>query len=1386
MFSNLPKSPRSLVAPGAIEGVFRRRTIADEARLTCTPPALTLLPAMQTLTLTASLIAAAALAAPASPLPVIESLSVTPERIELDSPYAYAQLVATAHLENGATVDVTRLAEISSVDGGVATASDEGFVQASRPGRTDLRLAIGGHQLTVPVIAKPGVAGPFQPDYVRDVMPVTSRLGCNAGTCHGAKDGKNGFKLSLRGYDPLYDVRAFTDDLAGRRVNLAAPESSLLLLKAIGAVPHEGGAVTSADSDHYQILRDWIAAGAGLDLATPKVQRIEVFPVDPVVETIGSEQQFRVIAHYGGGASRDVTREAFVESGNTEVAEPVKGALARIVTLRRGEAPLLVRFEGRYAATTVTVMGDREGFTWTQPPANNEIDRLVAAKWERMKIEPSGLCDDYEFVRRVHLDLTGLPPTEEAARRFATDRRDTRLKRDELIDRLIGSEAFVDHWTNKWADLLMVNRKYLGGEGAKALRDWIREEVRNNTPYDEFVRKVITASGSNRSNPAAGYFKILRTPEDLMENSTHLFLATRFNCNKCHDHPFERWTQDQYYELAAYYAQVELKADPASRDKKIGGTAVEGAKALYEIVGDRRSGEIKHERTGVETPPSFPYPAGFDLAPAPDASRREQLAAWITAPDNRYFAASYVNRLWGYMLGTGIIEPLDDIRAGNPPSNPELLRWLEREFIDSGFDTRHLLQAICKSRTYQLSVETNRWNADDSVNFSHAKARRLPAEVLYDTIYASLGARPKIPGVPAGTRASQLPDVGVKLPDGFLDNTGRPVRESSCECERSSDLQLGPIMALVSGPTVGDAISDPGNVLPKLVDSHPDDRQLVDSLVMRLLARPAKPYEIDAALELLGNLRSEHAALVATRDRRQAELQPEIDQAEAARASAIASAERALEDYRGKVARREAELDAEHAAGVEAARAALAGAEASLPARFTEWARRGTTETQWHPVTTVGMRSSVGARLAQEGDGSIFADGNNGRGLYQILATTELDTVTGVRIEALPDDRLPKKGPGRAPNDGNFVLTEFEAHAAAIPDKGDWSVVGLWNFDTAGDPEGWGRANQLDVVVDGGSLRLTGKGTDPYLAVDVAAPAGAFVLEMRALYPGEGKSNAQLFWTTAAGGGDKTSELRSTRITVDRGPEFATYRFHFESDADLRMIRLDPLDTADSILIDALRLIRTAPRGFEKLTLANARADFSQGSYDVATAIDGKRDDQNNGWAIAPKMGVPHTATFEVAGAAAGHRLLRFDLDQQYRGNDWSLGRFRLSVTDSPQPLSFGLPDEIKALLAKSEPARTADETKRLETYFRDNDNELKLLKAKLADAEKPRQRDPELVRLEGALAEAERPIPVDPALARLRADVELSAQQLSQSRLTAAQDLAWALINTPEFLFNR
>ncbi len=911
----------------------------------------------------------------------VKSLAVQPPRIELTNPSAYSQLLITAELDSGAVVDATRMATIELPK--FLTKSPAGLVRSTSDGQGELVITLNGKTVKVPVVAR-GTSVPPPVSFVADVQPVLSKLGCNAGTCHGSAQGKNGFKLSLRGYDPIFDHRSLTDDLEGRRFNRAAPDKSLMLLKPAGAVPHAGGVVWQPGDPYYELVKRWIADGVKLDLNASRVKSIEVFPKNPTIQSIGSKQQFAVIATYTDGQTRDVSAESFIESSNPEVATVDKAGL--LTSVRRGEATMLVRYEGAYAASTVVIMGDRSGYEWKQQPIHNFIDELVDAKLRKMKIQASELCDDAEFIRRVTIDLTGLPPSSGDVRKFLADAKPSRVKRDELVDQLVGSEAFIEHWTNKWADLLQVNRKFLGDQGARALRTWIRDEVAKNTPYDQFAHTVLTASGSNISNPPAAYFKILRDADLAMENTTQLFLAIRFNCNKCHDHPFEKWTQDQYYELAAYFAQVSRKEDPKYKGQKIGGTAVEGAKPLAEIIEDAKAGEIKHERTGQIAQPEFPFI--YAELPVSKESRREQVAKWITSPKNPYFAKSYVNRMWSYLLGVGIIEPIDDIRAGNPPTNPELLDRLTEEFVKSKFDVRSLVKTICKSRTYQLSIASNRWNKDDEQNFSHALARRLPAEVLYDAIYKTTGSVTHLPGMPAGARAAQLLDSNVELPGGFLDLLGKPVRESACECERSNTLMLGPILAFVSGPVVGDAVQDGNNHIAQYTLKEKDDAKVVEEIYLSILNRMPTPEEITGGVQAIRAAGGDHKALI--------------------------------EEHRARV-----KLLDEY--------------KATLDAKQKVWedGMRDQKPTAWKTLTPKTAVSKAGptpgeakkaSKMEIQPDGSVLVTGPiEAVDIYTVTAELkEKANFTGLRLEVLTDPALPnKKGPGRAEN-GNFVLNEFK------------------------------------------------------------------------------------------------------------------------------------------------------------------------------------------------------------------------------------------------------------------------------------------------------------------------------------------------------------------------
>ena len=970
--------------------------------------------------------------------PVV-ALEISPSEIKFTGPYDYAQFVVTGKFADGSTKDVTRDVTWTVPDTAVITRS--GWLRPVRSGKGELKATIGAVSVSVPFesskIEREHAAAV---DFVRDVNPVLSRLGCNQGTCHGAQAGKNGFKLSLRGYDPIFDLRALTDDHAGRRINAADPAQSLMLLKPVGLVPHEGGALMKATDPDFSILNDWISGGCKLRLDTPRVTEIRITPLNPVVTDLGSQQQVRVVAYYQDGLQRDVTAQAFVTSGNAEVAEADQTGL--LTAVRRGEAPILARYEGAYAATTLTVMGDRTGFQWQEPEQWSPVDRFVADKWKRMRILPSDLCTDEEFIRRASIDLTGMLPSTDDVRAFLADQTETRIKRSQLVDRLIASNAYVEFWTNKWADLLQVNRKFLGVEGSAAYRNWIRDSVKNNEPYNEFVRKVLTASGSNRVQPAASYYKVLRNPEEIMENTTHLFLGIRFNCNKCHDHPFERWTQDQYYETAAYFSRTALKADPESKGQTVGGSAVEGAKPMYEEVFDKNDGELKHQRTGKDVAPKFPYslasivqppteqpPAADAAAPAPVADantpRRQQLADWIASADNAYFAKSYVNRVWAYLLGPGLIEPIDDIRAGNPATNPELLDFLTHSFIESGFDRQELMRQICNSRTYQLSIKTNQWNADDNTNYSHAMPRRLSAEVLFDAVHQATGSASHMPGVAVGTRAAELPDAGAQTEDGFLQNLGRPVRESACECERSSDLQLGPVMALVSGPTVGSAIASNENILKKLNETAADDQSLVDELYLRTLARHPREAEVAAFTALKTEIEADHQGLLAKKAEREAWWKDEEPKLQAAREERIKQAEQAIAAAVEAAKPEQERLAKEREERIAKANATLAEVQAKLPERIAAWEQQQNDATEWFPVVPRSMVATNKSELATLEDRSIFATGNSDKGVYELTFETGLANITGIRLEALPIDFAAGKGPGLADN-SNFVLTEFE------------------------------------------------------------------------------------------------------------------------------------------------------------------------------------------------------------------------------------------------------------------------------------------------------------------------------------------------------------------------
>lgn len=670
------------------------------------------------------------------------------------------------------------------------------------------------------------------PTYLRDVAPILNKAGCTSGPCHGAAKGKNGFKLSLRGYDPRFDYEALLYDLAGRRFNRADPARSLMLAKPTQQVAHGGGLRFEIGSRYYETILKWIAAGVPYgDPARDAVERLEVEPRQIRMDGPGGAARLRVVARYADGEAREVTEDATIESNVPDIAA-VKGA--EVLGARVGEAALLVRYQGKFETIPVTVLNPKPGFVWRPLEQHNYIDELVDAKLRSLKIQPSPPAGDAEFLRRVTLDLTGQPPAPEEVRAFLADRTPTRTKRSRLIEKLIASPAFVDHWTLKWADLLQNSRKYLGEKGAYGFQEWIRRSIAENKPLDRFVRELLMSRGSSYEEPATNYFRVTRDAKPTMEKTTQVFLGVRMVCAQCHDHPFERWTQKQYYEMAAFFAGVRVRP---------------GYEVGEEIIYDqRRDYEMKHPKDGRVVKPAFLVPAA--AVRDAEADRRRALAEWLTSPDNPFFARSAVNRIWSYFLGRGIIEPVDDIRASNPPSNPALLEALTKDFVEHGFDLRHLMRTIANSRTYQASIATNEWNEHDWENFSHAVPRRLSAEQLLDALTLATGVRPAMPEAPPDTRAAQLVDPHIGK-EGFLDLFGRPARESACECERRADLSLPQALNLVNGKTISDAVADSRGRVARAILAGRNDREIVEELYLAALSRFPTEEEMGRALGYL-------------------------------------------------------------------------------------------------------------------------------------------------------------------------------------------------------------------------------------------------------------------------------------------------------------------------------------------------------------------------------------------------------------------------------------------------------------------------------------------------------------------------------------------------------
>ncbi len=675
----------------------------------------------------------------------------------------------------------------------------------------------------------------------REVMAVLSKAGCNLGGCHGNGSGKGGLKLSLRGQDPELDWEALTQDQGGRRINIIEPDQSLVLLKATATLAHEGGKRFAADSPEYHALRGWLHDGARDSGAhAPQLTELNVTPHESVLIEPTSDVQLTAIATFADGSRRDVSRMAVYEPNNQIAKASIDGL---IKGEKAGETAVLVRYLHRQSTVRLAFVPSRPEFVWREPSANNFIDQHVFAKLRALRTSPSELCDDSLFLRRAYLDLLGVLPSAETARSFIADTLPD--KRSRLVERLLAREEFADFWALKWADLLKIEERQLDAKGMQIFHGWIRQSIGQNKPLDQFARELIAARGSTYENPPANWWRANRDPITRAENTARVFFGMQLNCAQCHNHPFERWTQDNYYDWAGIFARVDYKLIDNKRTDKNDQREFKGD----QIVLLNSTGNVTNPRTGDAATPRF---LGGELPRvAPDRDELQALAEWLsTSP---MFVRMQVNRVWFHLLGRGLVDPVDDFRASNPPSHPELLEALSKEFVTHRYDLKHLIRTIMNSRTYQLAPEPNATNADDEINFSHALVRRLSAEQLADSMSKALAAPLPLEGFPLGTRLAQVPEGRKHYKplksalDRFAATFGKPARLIASDCERSNETAMPQVFQMISGPVVQDLLSRGGNRLDVLLASERTIVEIIEELFWTVLSRSPTPIETDAA-----------------------------------------------------------------------------------------------------------------------------------------------------------------------------------------------------------------------------------------------------------------------------------------------------------------------------------------------------------------------------------------------------------------------------------------------------------------------------------------------------------------------------------------------------------
>jgi hypothetical protein len=754
-------------------------------------------------------------------LATLKRISILPASVTLAGPAASQRLLVQASFDDGHEEDLTSQAKLSSSKPEVASV-ENGFVGPVSDGQARIIATFHGHQAEAHVEVKDSHASLVW-SFRNQVLPVMTKMGCNSGACHGAAAGKNGFKLTLRGYDPELDYLTLTRQALGRRTERLEPAKSLILLKPTLTISHGGGQRFPVGSPEYQVISGWIAAGMPPPSESdPRVEALEVLPREASLRA-GGEQQILVRARLSDGHTEDVTRWAKFSSGDMGVANVDDWGHVKMTGY--GEVPVTVWYQSRVAFARLrvpfSVAFDQTLFR--QASRHNTIDDLVLKKLEQLRIPPSPPASDAEFLRRACLDAAGILPTAAEAEAFLADRSSD--KRAKLIDALLTRPEFVDYWAYKWSDLLLVSSRKLSSAAMWSYYNWIRESVAANKPWDQFVREIVTATGNTRENGAANYYAVQREPIDISENLAKSFLGLSITCARCHNHPLEKWTQNDYYSLANLFSRVRLKNDDR----------------MELTVFSSASGEMNHPRLGRPLPPRplDAKPLAFDSP----VDRRVYFAQWLTSPDNSYFARALVNRVWRNFMGRGLVEAVDDLRDTNPPTNEELFSALATDFVKHGFDVRYLIRTIMNSATYQNSAEPRRDNTQDDKYYSHYVIRRLPAEVLLDAISQVTQAPEKFEGYPVGMRALQLPDTRVE--SYFLTVFGRPERLQNAAGERQSDPSITQALHVINGDTLNQKMRTPGGTVDMLLKLGLSDQRIVDYLFLSAFSRYPTEKERD-------------------------------------------------------------------------------------------------------------------------------------------------------------------------------------------------------------------------------------------------------------------------------------------------------------------------------------------------------------------------------------------------------------------------------------------------------------------------------------------------------------------------------------------------------------